>query len=61
MFHRIVVEEWQRWLNALGILLFLLVFISTVIGVLRMPKESVQHLESLPLNDDAPTTHDESH
>ncbi len=54
MFHRIIVEEWQRVLSAIGILLFFFVFVSIVIRTYRMSKKSIQHLESLPLND----THD---
>jgi len=53
MFHRIFVEEWQRWLNAIGILLFLAVFIATVIRAMRMPRSQVRHLENLPLQDDS--------
>ncbi len=52
MFHRIFVEEWQRWLNAIGILLFLAVFIATVIRAMRLPRAQIHHLETLPLQDD---------
>jgi cbb3-type cytochrome oxidase subunit 3 len=60
MFHRIIVEEWQRVLSAVGILLFFCVFIAIVIRTLRMPRRKIQHLASLPLRD-SPTAHDETH
>lgn len=59
MFQRVFVEEWQRILSAIGILLFFFVFVSIVIRTWRMPRKKLQHLESLPLNDDPPS-HDES-
>lgn len=58
MFHRIIVEEWQRILSAIGILLFFFVFISIVIRTYRMPRHTVQRLESLPLND-SPDSHEQ--
>lgn len=57
MFHRIIVEEWQRILSAIGILLFFIVFVSIVIRTFRMSRQKVQHLASLPLND-APDSHE---
>ncbi len=58
MFHRIIVEEWQRVLSATGILLFFIVFVSIVIRTFRMPRQTVQRLESLPLND-SPDSHEQ--
>ena len=52
MFHRIVVEEWQRALSILSITLFISVFIIHTIRVRRMSRESVAHLENLPLEND---------
>ncbi len=52
MFHRILVEEWQRTLSVVSILLFFAVFIIHSIRVRRMPKETVTHLSTLPLEDD---------
>ena len=52
MFHRIVVEEWQRALSVMSILLFFSVFIIHSIRVRRMSGESIAHLESLPLEND---------
>jgi hypothetical protein len=51
MFHRIIVEEWQRVLSAIGILLFFCVFISILVRTFRMPRTTVQRLASLPLSD----------
>ncbi len=52
MFHRILVEEWQRALSILSIALFLAVFVINFIRVRRMPRETVAHLENLPLEND---------
>lgn len=60
MFHRIIVEEWQRVLSATGILLFFLVFVSIVVRTARMSRQKVRHLASLPLND-TPESHDTAH
>ena len=53
MFHRVIVEEWQRALSVLSITLFFAVFIINFIRVRRMPRATVAHLESLPLALDA--------
>ena len=55
MFHRVIVEEWQRALSVLSITLFFAVFIINFIRVRRMPRATIAHLESLPL---APDDHD---
>ena len=52
MFHRILVEEWQRVLSVMSITLFFGVFVIHLIRVRRMPRETVAHLESLPLEND---------
>jgi hypothetical protein len=52
MFHRILVEEWQRALSVVSIVLFFAVFVIHFIRVRRMPRETVAHLESLPLEND---------
>ena len=52
MFHRILVEEWQRALSILSITLFLAVFVIHSIRVRRMSRESIARLESLPLEND---------
>ena len=52
MFHRILVEEWQRALSILSITLFFSVFIIHFIRVRRMPPETIAHLENLPLEKD---------
>jgi len=52
MFHRILVEEWQRGLSILSITLFFLVFVIHFIRVRRMPRETISRLEKLPLESD---------
>lgn len=52
MFHRILVEEWQRTLSIISILLFFAVFVIHFIRVRRMSRESVAHLSALPLEKD---------
>ena len=52
MFHRILVEEWQRALSVLSIVLFLAVFVIHLIRVRRMSGETIAHLENLPLEND---------
>lgn len=52
MFHRILVEDWQRALSILSITLFLAVFIVHSIRVRRMSDKNIAHLENLPLEDD---------
>lgn len=53
MFHRILVEDWQRGLSILSITLFFSVFIIHLLRVRRMSAKSVARLENLPLaNDD---------
>ena len=52
MFHRILVEEWQRVLSVLSITLFFAVFVIHFIRFRRMPGETIAHLEKLPLEND---------
>jgi hypothetical protein len=52
MFHRILVEDWQRALSIMSITLFLAVFIIHFIRVRRMSRETVARLEKLPLESD---------
>ncbi len=52
MFHRILVEEWQRALSILSITLFFAVFLLHFLSVRRMPREKIARLESLPLEND---------
>jgi len=53
MFHRILVEEWQRVLSIVSIAIFFVTFLVTAIRIWRTPREHLQHLENLPLGDDA--------
>lgn len=52
MFRRIIVEDWERTLSLLGWALCGLVFLVTTVRALRMPRESVQRLENLPLENE---------
>jgi hypothetical protein len=60
MFHRILIEEWQRVLSIVSILLFLGVFLVTLLRVARMPRDSVRRMENLPLEHDD-NHHEHSH
>ena len=52
MFQRVLVEEWQRILSIISILLFFAVFVIHTIRVRRMPRETVARLAALPLEKD---------
>lgn len=52
MFHRVIVEEWQRVLSIVSILLFFAVFILHFFRVRRIPRETIHHMENLPLEKD---------
>jgi hypothetical protein len=52
MFHRIIVEEWQRVLSIVSITLFFAVFVIHFIRVRRIPSETINHMENLPLEND---------
>ncbi len=52
MFHRIIVEDWQRSLSILSIMLFFAVFVIHFIRVRRMSRDTVAYLEKLPLDPD---------
>jgi hypothetical protein len=52
MFHRILVEEWQRALSVLSIILFFAVFILHFIRVRSLSRETIARMENLPLEND---------
>jgi hypothetical protein len=52
MFHRILVEDWQRALSVLSISLFLAVFVLHSIRVRCLSRESIAKMETLPLEAD---------
>ncbi len=52
MFHRILVEEWQRVLTMVSIGIFFVTFLITAFRIWRTPREQLRHLENLPLGDD---------
>jgi len=57
MFHRILVEEWQRAFSLLSFLIFFTIFLIAVYRAFRMSRNRLHHLENLPLAQD---DHDES-
>lgn len=52
MFHRILVEDWQRALTIISFAIFAAVFLLTLGRALRLGREQVRHLENLPLEND---------
>ena len=52
MFHRILVEEWQRALSILSIVAFFAVFLLQLVRIRRMSRERIAQLENLPLEKD---------
>ena len=57
LFHRIIVEDWQRALTIISFSIFGLVFLLTVARAMRLRSEKVHHLENLPLENDAHEKH----
>jgi len=53
MFHRILVEDWQRALTIISFAIFAAVFLLTLARALRLPPTRVRHLENLPLANDS--------
>lgn len=53
MFHRILVEDWQRALTIASFTLFFGVFLVTLLRVARMQKKEVRRLENLPLEQES--------
>ena len=52
MFHRILVEDWQRVLTTISFGIFLVTFALTALRTWRMPRESVRRMENMPLEND---------
>jgi hypothetical protein len=52
MFHRLLVEEWQRVLSICSFTVFAFVFILTLARAFHMRRDQVKHLENLPLAND---------
>lgn len=53
MFHRILVEDWQRALTILSFGIFATVFLLTLGRALRLSRARVHHLATLPLEKDS--------
>lgn len=53
LFHRILVEDWQRALTMISFGIFALIFLLTLARALRMHSKQVHHLENLPLENDS--------
>lgn len=52
MFRRLLVEDWQRLLSALSVLLFFTVFVVNFLRVRRLSRDTIAHMENLPLASD---------
>ena len=52
MFHRILVEEWQRALSIMSICIFFAVFSVNLLRIRRLSRTSIKRLENLPLEKD---------
>lgn len=52
MFHRILVEEWQRVLTMISISIFFTTFVITALRTWRMPRECIRRMENMPLEND---------
>lgn len=54
MFKRLLVTELMQHTTLIGFSIFFLAFIFAVVWVLRMPRNEVQRLENLPLENELP-------
>lgn len=52
MFHRLLIEDWQQFLNIVLFFAFAIVLLLTFVRAWRLPRKSVQHLAELPLSSD---------
>ena len=52
MFKRIGVEEWQEALTLISFGIFFAVFILNLVRIWRIPRPTLDRMESLPLDDD---------
>jgi len=52
MFHRLIVEQWQHVLTIASFSIFFATFLVVLARLWRMPRQKVEHLESLPLERD---------
>ncbi len=52
MFKRISVEEWQAVLTVVSFAIFGVVFLAMLARAIWLPKQQVQKLSELPLQDD---------
>jgi len=50
IFQRINVEQWQRVLSIVSMMLFLCTFIVILVCSIGMPRAKLNHLETLPLD-----------
>jgi hypothetical protein len=53
MFHRIIVEDWQRALTIISFAIFAMVFLLTLARALRLKRDRIDHLQNLPLQNDS--------
>ena len=52
MFHRILIEEWQRGFSLAAFLIFFSVFLVAVFRACRKSRQTRAHLKNLPLTND---------
>jgi hypothetical protein len=59
MTSRIVFESWQLLFPAIGIMIFIGVFVGAAVRAWRMRPPRIRHLENLPLEEESsrPVTH----
>jgi len=57
MFHRLLVEDWQRVLSISSFTIFAFVFLLTLARTFHMRRDQVRHMENLPLSDDTDEKH----
>ena len=57
MFHRILVEDWQRALTMISFAIFAAVFLLTLARAMRLSRDRIRHLENLPLENDSDEKH----
>lgn len=62
MFKRLIVEDWQSTMHIVAMLLFIGVFVSAFIRILRRPRSWIDHISALPLEkDNTHTAHEHVH
>ena len=58
MFHRLEFDAWLHILPKIGLWIFLITFLLGVLRAFLIPKKQIQHLESLPFEEDEKPRHE---